>query len=132
VPTKTTTDPTAEQLIRGIRDAGRPLVGICFGHPRLSPNALAEKSKNSAGAGLSAGPNNTIERRNAALNACIKDQSHELPKARRLSAASDFCANAALAYDDQIWTIQPTPSFTQDFIDGPDPHAARRVPDHQP
>jgi hypothetical protein len=46
--------------------------------------------------------------------------------------ASDFCANAALLYDDQIWTIQPHPEFTQDFIDGLIRTRGKGVvPDHQ-
>ena len=30
--------------------------------------------------------------------------------------SSDFCANAALVYDDRVLTIQPHPEFTSDIL----------------
>ena len=48
--------PPLEQLIRAIREAGRPLVGICFGH-QIIAQALGGKVENSPAAGPSAAPN---------------------------------------------------------------------------
>ena len=67
-----------EELIRAIRETGKPLVGVCFG----------------------------------------QDQVTALPADAKVVGSSEFCANAALLYDDNIWTIQPHPEFGHDFIDG--------------
>ena len=100
--------PPLEQLIRAIREAGRPLVGICFGH-QIIAQALGGKVEKFAG-GWSVGRTEYT----------------------KVVGASDFCANAALLYDDQIWTIQPHPEFTQDFIDGLIRTRGKGVvPDHQ-
>jgi len=123
--------PPLEQLIRGIRDAGRPLVGICFGH-QIIAQALGGKVEKFAG-GWSVGRTEyTIDGETLALNAWHQDQVTELPQGAKVVGASDFCANAALLYDDQIWTIQPHPEFTQDFIDGLIRTRGKGVvPDHQ-
>ena len=49
--------PPLEQLIRGIRKADADQGAASALATRLSPKPLAAKSKNSRGAGLSAGPN---------------------------------------------------------------------------
>ncbi|MFT7439613.1 MAG: GMP synthase-like glutamine amidotransferase, partial [Sulfitobacter sp.] len=60
----------------------------------------------------------TVNGQPMALNAWHQDQVTALPKGAKVVGSSDFCANAALLYDDQIWTIQPHPEFSADFIDG--------------
>ncbi|HBM41198.1 type 1 glutamine amidotransferase [Sulfitobacter pontiacus] len=123
--------PPLEQLIRAIREAGRPLVGICFGH-QIIAQALGGKVEKFAG-GWSVGRTEyTIDGETLALNAWHQDQVTQLPDGAKVVGASDFCANAALLYDDHIWTIQPHPEFTQDFIDGLIRTRGKGVvPDHQ-
>ena len=123
--------PPLEDLIRAIRDAGRPLVGICFGH-QIIAQALGGKVEKFAG-GWSVGRTEyTIDGETLTLNAWHQDQVTQLPDGAKVVGASDFCANAALLYDDHIWTIQPHPEFTQDFIDGLIRTRGKGVvPDHQ-
>ncbi|WP_295509602.1 type 1 glutamine amidotransferase [uncultured Sulfitobacter sp.] len=109
--------PPLEQLILAIRDAGRPLVGICFGH-QIIAQALGGKVEKFAG-GWSVGRTEyTVNGQPMALNAWHQDQVTALPQGAQVVGSSEFCANAALLYDDQIWTIQPHPEFNADFIDG--------------
>ncbi|SFS40651.1 GMP synthase (glutamine-hydrolysing) [Sulfitobacter marinus] len=109
--------PPLEQLILAIRETGRPLVGICFGH-QIIAQALGGKVEKFDG-GWSVGPTEYIVNgQPMALNAWHQDQVTTLPKGAKVVGSSDFCANAALLYDDQIWTIQPHPEFSADFIDG--------------
>ncbi|WP_176248482.1 MULTISPECIES: type 1 glutamine amidotransferase [unclassified Sulfitobacter] len=109
--------PPLEQLILAIRDTGRPLVGICFGH-QIIAQALGGKVEKFAG-GWSVGRTEyTVNGQPMALNAWHQDQVTALPQGAQVVGSSEFCANAALLYDDQIWTIQPHPEFNADFIDG--------------
>jgi GMP synthase (glutamine-hydrolysing) len=109
--------PPLEDLIRAIRETGRPLVGICFGH-QIIAQALGGRVEKFAG-GWSVGRTDyTVNSQAMALNAWHQDQVTALPEGAQVVGSSDFCANAALLYDDQIWTIQPHPEFGSDFIDG--------------
>jgi len=65
---------------------------------------------------------NHRRRERLALNAWHQDQVTELAQGAKVVAHPDFCANAALLYDDQIWTIQPHPSLRKIFIRRADPH----------
>jgi GMP synthase-like glutamine amidotransferase len=38
--------------------------------------------------------------------------------AAKVIASNDFCANAALLYDDRAFTVQAHPEFRSDFVDG--------------
>ncbi len=109
--------PPLEQLILAIRETGRPLVGICFGH-QIIAQALGGKVEKFAG-GWSVGRTEyTVNGQSMALNAWHQDQVTALPQGAQVVGSSEFCANAALLYDDQIWTIQPHPEFNAEFIDG--------------
>ncbi len=107
--------PPLEQLIREIYAEGRPLVGVCFGHQVIA-QALGGKVEKFRG-GWSVGHTTyDIEGEQMAINAWHQDQVTELPPGAQVIGSSDFCANAALVYDDRIYTIQPHPEFTSHMI----------------
>ena len=120
-----------EDFIRKAYAADVPMVGVCFGD-QIIAQALGGKVEKFAG-GWSVGRTEyTIDGETLALNAWHQDQVTQLPEGAKVVGASDFCANAALLYDDHIWTIQPHPEFTQDFIDGLIRTRGKGVvPDHQ-
>ena len=107
--------PPLEDLIRGIRDSRRPLVGICFGH-QIIAQALGGKVEKFPG-GWSVGRTEYDwggER--VALNAWHQDQVTVRPEGARVCATSDFCENAALVYGDSIFTVQAHPEFHNGFV----------------
>lgn len=107
--------PPLERLIRDIHAAGRPLVGVCFGH-QIIAQALGGKVEKFAG-GWSVGRTTyTIEGEELSINAWHQDQVTELPPGAKVIGSSDFCANAALVYGDRIYSIQPHPEFTSRMI----------------
>tara|TARA_R110002049_G_scaffold23781_6_gene84785 strand:- start:169577 stop:170266 length:690 start_codon:yes stop_codon:yes gene_type:complete len=109
--------PPLEDMIRDIYADGRPLIGVCFGH-QIIAQALGGKVEKFDG-GWSVGRTEyDMDGEKLALNAWHQDQIVELPKGAEVVASSDFCAYAALAYGNRIWTIQPHPEFGHDFIDG--------------
>ncbi|MDR5652183.1 type 1 glutamine amidotransferase [Ruixingdingia sedimenti] len=109
--------PPLEDFIRRAYGAHVPMVGICFGH-QIIAQALGGRVEKFAG-GWSVGPTEyDFGGETLRLNAWHQDQVVERPAAAALAAASDFCANAALIYDDRIYTVQAHPEFRPEFIDG--------------
>lgn len=121
--------PPLEALILAIRDAHRPLVGVCFGH-QIIAQALGGKVEKFAG-GWSVGPQTyQIEGQPYRLAAWHQDQVTDLPPGAQVIGQSDFCANAALIYDNKIFTIQPHPEFDRATVSGLIAHKGRgTVPD---
>ncbi|MDD9706876.1 MAG: type 1 glutamine amidotransferase [Paracoccaceae bacterium] len=118
--------PPLEDLIRAIRDAGKPLIGVCFGH-QIIAQALGGKVEKFAG-GWAVGPTNyDFGDEIMTLNAWHQDQVTVLPEGAKVLASNDFCANAALAYGDTILTIQPHPEFGKPLLDGLITHRAPGV-----
>jgi GMP synthase (glutamine-hydrolysing) len=109
--------PPLEQFIRDSFAARVPMIGVCFGH-QIIAQAMGGKVEKFSG-GWSVGPvDYTIDGETYAINAWHQDQVVEKPESAQVIGATDFCANAALVYDDLFWTIQPHPEYQNDFIDG--------------
>ncbi|NNK17510.1 MAG: type 1 glutamine amidotransferase [Sulfitobacter sp.] len=109
--------PPLEQFIRDSFAARVPMIGVCFGH-QIIAQAMGGKVEKFSG-GWSVGPvDYTIDGETYAINAWHQDQVVEKPGNAKVIGATDFCANAALVYDDLFWTIQPHPEYQNDFIDG--------------
>lgn len=109
--------PRLEALIRDIRDAGRPLVGICFGHQIIAQALGGTVEKFDGGWGVG----RTIyhfEDGDRALNAWHQDQITALPPGARVLASSDHCRYAALAYGSRIYSVQPHPEFDRREVAG--------------
>lgn len=109
--------PPLEDLIRAAHANKQPIVGICFGH-QIIAQALGGKVEKFAG-GWSVGHTTyDFDGDEIRLNAWHQDQVTERPSEARVVGSSDFCENAALAYGDHIWTVQPHPEFAHAFVDG--------------
>ncbi|WP_116132232.1 type 1 glutamine amidotransferase [Tropicimonas sp. IMCC34043] len=109
--------PPLEDLVRAIRDSGRPLVGICFGH-QIIAQALGGKVVKFPG-GWSVGRTDfTIDGAHVALNAWHQDQVVVPPPGAETIGSSEFCEHAALAIGDSILTLQPHPEFDAGVIGG--------------
>ncbi|MEC9197720.1 MAG: type 1 glutamine amidotransferase [Pseudomonadota bacterium] len=109
--------PPLENLIREIHAAKMPLLGICFGH-QIIAQALGGRVEKFKGGWVVGKQTYDFGGKTLELNAWHQDQVVELPKDARVLASNDMCQNAALAYGEHIFTVQPHPEFQSDFIKG--------------
>lgn len=109
--------PPLEDFIRAAFAAHVPVVGICFGH-QIIAQAMGGRVEKYAG-GWSVGPTDyDFGGQTMTLNAWHQDQVTVKPEGATVIASNDFCANAALLYDDRALTVQAHPEFGPAFVDG--------------
>ena len=109
--------PPLEDFIRKAYAAHVPVVGVCFGH-QIIAQAMGGKVEKYRG-GWSVGPTKyDFADRSYTLNAWHQDQVTVKPEGAQVLASTEFCENAALLYDDRMFTVQPHPEFRREFVEG--------------
>ncbi len=108
--------PPLEQLIRDIRDAGLPLVGVCFGHQVIAQALGGKVVKHPDGWRVGA-TRYEIDGRPYMLNAWHQDQVIAVPAGAEVAGRAEGCDVAALRYGDRIFSVQPHPEFDATMMD---------------
>jgi len=111
------------QFARAAHAAGRPQVGICFGHQLLAHALGGRTEPASEGWGignievrLRATPYGAPPRTTLKLFMAHQDQVTRLPPGALWLAEAAHCPHAAFALDDCVLGIQPHPEFTAAFM----------------
>lgn len=104
-----------EAFIRDIRDAGRPLVGICFGHQIVAQAFGGHVEKFHGGWALGR-RDYDVGGQSLSMNAAHQDQVIDPPEGAELLGGNSFTKNAVLAYGDHILTLQPHPEIEAGFM----------------
>ena len=106
-----------EALVRDALAAGRPVVGICFGH-QIMAQALGGKVAKFAGGWAVGAQEYDFEGETLTLNAWHQDQVLVPPEGARTLARNAGCTYAALEYGPHGLSVQAHPEFGDDFIQG--------------
>ncbi len=106
-----------EDLIRDIHARGAPMIGICFGH-QIIAQALGGKVEKFAGGWAVGRTDYDMGDKTLTVNAWHQDQVTCPPAQAKVLGGNAFCENAVLAYGDTIWTLQPHPEFSAQFLGG--------------
>ena len=115
--------PNLMEFIRNIFAAGKPLVGICFGHQIVAHALGGHSGKFNGGWGIGTmsikmvGKANWIPANIGQLDLIHvhQDQVITLPPGAIRLAQSDFCQNAAFVIGKQVFAIQGHPEFTPEY-----------------
>lgn len=121
------TDPWIADLMHFIRDsyeAGKKLVGICFGHQILAHALGGHTEKSAKGWGLgrkqfavtTQKPWMTKPPGSYELYFVHQDQVLQLPAAAERLAGNDFCPNAMFVMANQVLGVQGHPEFTEPIM----------------
>ena len=109
--------PPLEEFVRKSYGAKVPVVGICFGHQIIAQAMGGTVEKFDGGWSIGA-TEYDFGGEKLRLNAWHRDQVTRVPEGAEVVASSEFCENAALLYDDLMFSVQPHPEFRPEFVEG--------------
>lgn len=109
-----------EAFIRRLWEAGKPLVGICFGHQLIARALGGEVVKSPRGWGVGLSFNRVTDRAEwmtpprATLDLVVshQDQVERLPPETRVLAGSDFCPYYLMQVGEHFLGVQGHPEFS--------------------
>lgn len=97
------------------RDAGAPLVGICFGHQMMAHTLGGRAEKASLGQVVGA-RRFTMDGVERDAHVWHQDQVVQVPPAARVTGAADYCPVGMLDYDFPAFSMQFHPEYSRAYL----------------
>lgn len=110
-------------FVRQLWDAGKPLVGICFGHQLIAKALGGEVFKSELGWGVGMSfnrvdtPTEWMEPRRTGIDLLVshQDQVGKLPPQAKVLAGSDFCPVYLMQVGEHFLGVQGHPEFSKPY-----------------
>ncbi|MEM7523170.1 MAG: type 1 glutamine amidotransferase [Pseudomonadota bacterium] len=103
-------------FLRELRDANRPVFGICFGHQIMAEAYGGRAAKADKGFVIGVRGYETPDGAPIDAHAMHQDQVISVPPGARVTAASAYCPVAALDYDFPARSVQFHPEFSTALV----------------
>lgn len=103
-------------FLQAAREAGKPLLGICFGH-QIMADAFGGKAEK-VGDPVVGVRWFDIEGARLPAHVWHQDQVTKVPSGARVIARADYCPTAGLAYDFAALSVQFHPEYSARFMGG--------------
>lgn len=104
------------RFLESVRDAGKPLYGICFGHQLMADTFGGKAVKADKGFCHGSREFETAEGQSLQAHVSHQDQVIKVPPGATVTARSDYCPVGALAYDFPAMSTQFHPEYRPDFM----------------
>lgn len=108
--------PQLERFIRDCFSATKPIVGICFGHQVMAQALGGIVEKYNGGWALGRQEYHDLGGNVVEINAFHQDQVLIAPPDSTTILSSDFCACAAISYEEKGLSFQGHPEMDAEFI----------------
>lgn len=108
-----------EEYLRGAWEAGKKILGICFGHQILAQALGGTVAKSDKGFGVGVMEYECrlgSQTHTVALHAWHQDQVVSKPENAEVFMSSEFCPIAGLRYGTQALSFQPHPEFSHAYM----------------
>lgn len=100
--------------LRGAKDAGKPLFGVCFGH-QIMADVFGGKAEKVSDPEVGV---RTFEIDGQSVSGHVwhQDQVTKVPPGAAVIGSADYCPVAALAYDFPAMSVQFHPEYAPDYV----------------
>lgn len=104
------------QFLLGVKAAGKPVFGICFGH-QIMADVYGGKAEKADKGFITGAQHYEMGDKSFSAHAAHQDQVTQVPPGAQVTGSAANCPVAALAYDFPALSVQFHPEYQEHFVD---------------